>query len=129
MARSKYPTRNKMIKALVASAKIRIKERDDYTCQYCKKKVSGVSCQASHVIPMSAIGQTRLAFDDNNIKVLCAYHHKQWWHSNPIAATEWFRSTFPDRYSYLMSAVLDRKRIQLSIAEIKELYDKLKPPK
>ncbi len=130
MATKRYPTRNKMIKALVSNAKDNIKKRDGYRCQHCKKKVEGRSCQGSHVIPMSAIGQTSLAFDELNIKTLCAYCHKYWWHSNPIESGAWFKKKYPKRYAYLKRKLSDRDSIRLTAKQLQDLYDKLKekPP-
>jgi len=117
-----YPKRGAIIKALVTDAKLQIKIRDDYTCQKCSKKVEGKSCQGSHVIPMSKCRNNALAFDLLNIKVLCAYCHKYFWHSNPIESAKWFEETFPDRHKYLM----EHPRTGLKEFELRALYDELK---
>ena len=77
-----------------------IRERDDYTCQWCRKKLESKKCQTSHVIPRA--NGNALYFDLQNLKVLCFYCHKHKWHANPIEAESWFEAKFPDRYEYLM---------------------------
>ena len=76
-----------------------IKERDNRACQKCGKQVTGSDCHASHVIPVSRDG--RLAFDPENMKVLCYHHHLNWWHKHPVEAGQWFRDKFPERWEYL----------------------------
>ena len=76
-----------------------VKIRDNNTCQKCLKKVSGANCHASHVIPVSRDG--RLAFDIDNLKVLCFHCHINWWHKHPIESGQWYLAKFPTRYKYL----------------------------
>jgi len=89
----------KLKKELMLLVKQAIKERDEYTCQYCGEKVEGSNCHASHVIPVSA--GNRLAFDPLNLKVLCYHHHINWWHKEPTASGDWFKAKFPERWKYL----------------------------
>lgn len=117
-----YPKRGKLIKALVDDAKTQVKIRDNHTCQKCDKQVDGKSCQGSHVIPMSSCRNNALAFDPMNIKVLCAYCHKYFWHSNPIESAEWFKEKFPERAKYLS----EHPRVGLKEFELRVLYDQLK---
>jgi hypothetical protein len=98
-----------------------VKERDNFTCQYCGKKVEGSNCHASHVIPVSA--GLRLAYDTINLKVLCYHDHLNWWHRNPLQATKWFQARFPERYEYLMTVQHDTAPIK--DFELEELYEKL----
>ena len=77
-----------------------IKLRDKHQCQYGGAKCDGNQMQWSHVIPRTA--GKRLRWNPQNSKCLCAYHHKLWWHSNVIEATNWFRGKFPDRYQFIM---------------------------
>lgn len=76
-----------------------IKKRDNYTCQWCKKKIEASNCHTSHVITRK---NKRLRWDLKNLKTLCYHCHIQRWHKNPLEATEWFKNKFPDRYKYLM---------------------------
>ena len=76
-----------------------VKKRDNNKCQKCGKEVKGSSCHASHVIPVSKDG--RLAYDIQNMKVMCYGCHLQWWHLHPVEAGQWFKDTFPERWEYL----------------------------
>ena len=76
-----------------------VKIRDNYTCQKCGKKVEGVNCHASHVIPVSRDG--RLAYDVRNMKVMCYHCHINWFHKHPVEAGRWFTEKFPHRWTYL----------------------------
>ncbi len=116
-----YPLRNDIIKALVDEAKAQIKERDNWTCQWCDKQKEGKGCQGSHVIPMSSCGQNALAWDLMNIKVLCAYCHKKW-HSDPLNSVKWFDGKFPERRVYLDNY----QQTKISDQDLRTLYDKLK---
>lgn len=88
-------------KKLEKIAKNFIKERDNYTCQRCEKRVEGTDCHASHVIPVSLDGW--LAHDSLNMKVLCRKCHIDFWHAYPLQAKEWFEKKFPLRAAYLDS--------------------------
>lgn len=78
-----------------------VKIRDNWTCQWCGKKVSGGDCHGSHVIPVSA--GNKLAFDEQNLKVLCYHCHMNRWHKNPLEAYAWFKLKFPERDLYLQA--------------------------
>lgn len=93
--------RSKLRKQLDELAALVVKNRDAFTCQRCQKKVSGGNCHCSHVIPRSA--GDALRWDTENMKVLCYFCHLRWWHKNPIAAYDWFTTTFPDRWLYLQA--------------------------
>ena len=77
--------------------------RDNYTCQRCGKKLEGRNCHLSHVLPKGKYPELR--HDPNNVKILCYHCHIQFWHKNPIEAMQWFKSTFPERYEYLMKHI------------------------
>jgi 5-methylcytosine-specific restriction endonuclease McrA len=94
-------TITKLKKKLMTLVKNRVKLRDGFTCQHCDKMVEGSNCQASHVIPVSA--GNALAFDEQNLKVLCYHCHLNWWHKNPVESGDWFKNKFPDRWEYLQS--------------------------
>ncbi len=102
--RRKKTDRRKLKDKLEKLVKNFVRERDDYTCQKCRKRVEGTNCHASHVIPVSRDG--RLAFDPLNLKVLCFHDHINWWHKNPAASGPWFIETFPDRWEYLQDKLL-----------------------
>lgn len=80
-------------------AKLAVLKRDGYKCQYCGLDRSERQIQASHV--MSVHVHDYLQADLLNIKALCSYHHRYWWHSSPIDAYQWFADKFPERLKYL----------------------------
>ena len=96
-------------KKLVNKAKLCVKLRDDYTCQYSGKKVTGNNCHASHVLNVGT--HKNMELDPTNMKVLSSYYHMHWWHKDVLHATEWFKEKFPERYIYLMEAVKTKWKI------------------
>lgn len=90
---------SKLKKKLMLLVKKQVHLRDNDTCQWCGKAVTGSNCQVSHVVPVSQ--GNALAFDPINMKILCYHCHLNKWHKRPLEATEWFRSKFPERYEYL----------------------------
>lgn len=98
-----------------------VKIRDNWTCQWCGKKVSGGDCHGSHVVPVSA--GNKLAFDEMNLKVLCYHCHLHRWHKNPREASAWFKAKFPDRDAYLES---NKGIKQMKLVDWIELKEKLK---
>ena len=106
-------------KKLVAKAKLCVKLRDNYTCQYCGKQAVGSDCHASHVLNVG----THKAFelDPENMKVLCSYHHLHWWHKDVLGSSLWFQQKFPQRYHYLMEASKIKWKIPTTtLAELHE---------
>lgn len=99
-----------------------VKLRDNYTCQWCGKKVAGSNCHASHVINKAQGNQFR--FDPLNLKVLCMYCHMHKWHKDPVVASEWFKSKFPDRYDYLYNSV--RKTVKFSRFDYESMVEDMK---
>ena len=119
----KNKTKKAKLKAkLIEIVKKIVKERDNYTCQYCGKQVEGSNCHASHIIPVSRDG--RLAVDPSNMIVLCYHHHLNWWHKHPIEAAEWFNT----KYGALYDALLIKYRENPKTGSIKESWyeDKIK---
>ena len=117
----KKPSVSKIKKECDKLIKDIIKIRDKNICQRCGKLTSGSDCHGSHVIPVSA--GNKLAFDEMNLKVLCTYHHLQWWHKNPIEASAWFEKKFPDRAAYLEA---NRGIKQMKLLDWLQLRDKLR---
>jgi len=91
--------------------------RDNSTCQYCNKKIEKNNAHISHVIPKSH--GNFLRYDLNNLKLLCFHCHINWWHKNPMEASEWFKIKFPERWEYLQK----KKNIikKLTITDLKEI--------
>lgn len=105
-------------------AKTMAKERDNYTCQYCGVSRDTRQIQASHVY---GVGQKPyLSAEMNNIKAMCAYHHKYWWHAQIIEATEWFKKKFPHRDKYLKQKIKEHDENPLKKVDWEETYNKLK---
>ena len=109
-------------KKLVAKAKLCVKKRDNYTCQYSGKECSGSDCHASHVLNVGT--HKNMELDPTNMKVLSSYYHLHWWHKDVLHATEWFKEKFPDRYHYLMEAAKKKWKIPTSI--LAELHENTK---
>ena len=116
---SRKSIRNKLDKLV----KEMVKERDNYTCQRCGAKLSKSNCHGSHVIPVSA--GLMWAYDPENLIVLCFHDHINWWHKNPIESGDWFKSKFPERYSYLQSKKEEYKTRPIKDFELKLLYESL----
>ena len=116
----KKATKTALKKKLEVLVKTYVKQRDGYICQRCQKKVEGVNCHASHVIPVSRSGY--LQFEPLNMKALCYHCHLNWWHKHPIEAGRWFTDTFPDRWEYLDN--LHKQRLKpYNEAELQEKID------
>jgi len=103
----KKKTSTKLRKSkLLKRAKQVVYARDKNICQHCWVSCSWSNRHASHVIPVSATW--RLALYPLNMKVMCYHCHMNWWHKNPIEASERFKWKFPERIDEL-------KRLQLSL--------------
>src|SRR3990167_1552008 len=123
VGKPKTRSRSKLKKDLDKLVKYYIKLRDNYTCQWCNKVVSGKSCQGSHVFSVGSC--SLLQFEPLNIKVLCAYCHRRRWHSSPPEAMAWFGNKFPERLAILEEMKLTKTKIstyqlQQMIEEYKE---------
>lgn len=76
-------------------------ERDGYACVRCpRRKEYGDIIHGSHVFPEGRYHG--MSADPENIKGLCYQCHMQWWHKHPTEAGEWFKKTYPERYTYLL---------------------------
>lgn len=101
-----------------------IKKRDNYTCQWCGKKVDKYNAHCSHVIPVSQ--GDFLRWNMNNAKVLCFHCHINKWHKDPTLAGKWFEDTFPKRHMYLQQhrhktakfTIEDLKALQVALQEL-----------
>ena len=108
--------RKKLIDKLDELSKDVVRQRDGNTCQHCKKWVEGSNRHVSHVIPVSQ--GNKLRWDPLNMKVLCYHCHINWWHKNPMRASEWFQMTFPDRWAYLQA---NEGIVKFTISDLEEL--------
>ena len=93
--------------------KKKIKERDKYTCQKCDKKLTGINCQAHHIIPKTF---REFRWEEMNGITLCWYCHeigKFSAHKNAIHFSEWLKenrkqsqflfSDFPTNFKFLLT--------------------------
>ena len=76
-------------------AKKVVKLRDHGQCQRCFKHVEKTNAHTSHTFPKST--HAAIKYNLLNLTLLCYHDHINWYHKNPIAASEWIRETFPDR--------------------------------
>lgn len=111
--------RQKIIKKLDILFTKMVFFRDKRTCQFCGK--SDGQMHTSHVVGRRNL---HLRWNLNNAKCLCAYHHRFFWHSEPLRAMEWFKIKFPSRFTYL--EVEQRKQVKYSTKDLEEMYEALK---
>ena len=81
-------------KKCVGWAKLKAKERDNYICQKCGKKVEGANAHGSHIYNEGA--HRVMAAEIENILCMCYYCHINWWHKSPVEAADWFKEKFPE---------------------------------
>ena len=66
--------------------KTKVKQRDGYICQICKKKLTPKQARAHHILPRQL---KKLRWDVNNGITLCDYHHRRGIYS-PHQNVIWF---------------------------------------
>lgn len=71
-----------------------IAKRDNNTCVVCKKNLDGCNKHVSHIFPQRQY--PRLSFEPTNGVLMCFHHHLNWWHKNPVEATEWLKEEYPE---------------------------------
>jgi len=87
-----------------------VKERDDYICQICKKKLEGRSCHAHHILPKRTKG---MRWDLQNGITLCANHHKLGIfsaHQNAIWFTFWLKTNKSNQFKYIINKLENMKQ-------------------
>ena len=95
-----------------------IKQRDNHTCAKCgKHEIASSSIHVSHVIPKSR-GQS-YRWNPINLKCLCFHCHINWWHKNPLEASEWYRQAFPGRWEELQKI----RNTKMTVMDLEELRD------
>lgn len=118
-------SRKGMIKKLDDLCRDIIRDRDEHTCQWCKRKVFGANSHVSHVIPKSK--GYALRWDLQNLKVLCHYCHLHRWHKES-EGRKWFDSEFPERAQYLEEhrndLVPSKEREQFLEGKLNELKER-----
>lgn len=113
--------RSKLTRKLDDICRDAVRQRDNWTCQWCGKKVDSHNAHCSHVIPRSR--GNALRWDLRNLKLLCHHCHINLWHKDPLS-TDWFKQKFPDRYEYLQAHRYDK--VKYSICELRELVEEKK---
>jgi len=94
----------KLNKALWRVTRIKILDRDNWTCQLCGKdlrKAKNNGINIHHIIPRQ---YTELFFDENNLIALCNYcHHysKDSPHQNALFFAAWLKNNKFSQYDYL----------------------------
>ena len=87
-----------------------VKERDNYTCQLCGKKLDEnkpAGLAAHHIIPRTI---KELSLDVNNGITLCSYCHH--WspfavHQNCLYFSLWLQTNRKEQYDYLIGKLLE----------------------
>jgi hypothetical protein len=85
--------------------KEKVKQRDNFTCQVCNKKLLGKNCHSHHIIPK---GIKTFRWDINNGITLCFQHHKVGIyspHMNALWFTVWLRLNKPKQFKYLIERI------------------------
>jgi 5-methylcytosine-specific restriction endonuclease McrA len=90
--------------------------RDKSVCQRCLRPVEGHNRHPSHVYGKKAY--PRLEFEPDNVKILCFHCHINWWHKNPIEASEWFKQKFPDRDLILRELKMNQSPLTITELEL-----------
>lgn len=89
-----------------------------YKPQYGK---CGGKLEASHLFAEQIAPSLR--FDPENIITKCSFHHKFWWHKNPIEGTEWIKNHLgKEKYEILRIKARD-KYIQWNIENLTKLIE------
>lgn len=126
---AKKSKRKKLIEKLDDICREIIRERDDWTCQRCGKKVDIHNAQASHVVPKST-GYI-LRWDLLNLKLLCYSCHFYWWHKDITEAAKWFRKKWPYRWRYVekkryKTVIWSNEKLELLLAERQKKSQRLR---
>jgi 5-methylcytosine-specific restriction endonuclease McrA len=118
--RKKKPLRKKLGEQLDGLARDFIRLRDDWTCQWCKKKPPAVKIDVSHVVPRT---YKRLKWEPLNLKCLCFRCHVIKWH-HEARGRDWFDKEFPERAAFIEAEKAKGPK-KFSLTELEELRDEL----
>ena len=83
--------------------KKKVKDRDKWMCQVCRKKVTGKNCHAHHILPKRIRG---MRWDVDNGITLCYQHHKVGNyspHMNAIWFFGWMNENKPTQLRYIIN--------------------------
>ena len=82
--------------------KEKVRTRDNWTCQVCKKKLEPKNCHSHHILPKRMKGAR---WDVDNGIALCFNHHKVGNfspHMNAIWFTFWLKTNKPKQFNYII---------------------------
>ena len=86
--------------------KKKVKDRDNWTCQVCRKKLEPRSCHAHHILPKHLKGKrVGLRWDVDNGIALCPYHHKLGpyaAHQNSVWFTYWLKTNKSAQFKHVV---------------------------
>lgn len=100
-------TKKTELRNLDEAWKNKVKTRDEYNCQVCKKKLVGKNCHAHHILPKRIKG---MRWDTNNGITLCYPHHKVGnysAHMNAIWFTFWLKTNKPTQFRYIINKLTE----------------------
>lgn len=86
----------------------KVKRRDKYICQVCRKKLTSKTSRAHHIIPRQIKG---MRWDINNGITLCDYHHRRGIysaHQNALWFYGWMNVNRPTQLKYCIQKLLER---------------------
>jgi len=97
-----------------------IRERDNYTCQICGKKINKYA-HSHHIVPRQL---KELRWDVNNGITLCFNHHKVGSyspHQNALWFSEWMMINRPTQYCYLLDRLHGLNKTHSSVIDDKKV--------
>ena len=100
---SKIITKKTELRNLDDTWRKKIKERDNYTCQICQKKLKGNNCHAHHILPKGIRG---CRWEINNGITLCYPHHKVGTysaHMNAIWFAFWLKTNKLSQFKWIIN--------------------------
>ena len=105
----KIRARQKKERDLDEMWKKKVKDRDEWTCQVCKKKVEGHNAHAYHILPKGIHG---MRWDVDNGITLCYNHHKVGRysaHMNAVWFTYWLKTHNPKQFKHIINKLIQTK--------------------
>jgi len=106
---SKIKSKKTEIRELDEVWKKKVKDRDEWTCQICKKKVEKHNAHAHHILPKQIHG---MRWDVDNGITLCYNHHKVGnysAHMNAIWFTYWLKTHKSKQFRYIINKLIRLK--------------------